>query len=158
EPHEVTGVIEATLSRSVLGADPIPADQREHEIARCQSLLEHLAKVSPQGDVVDVHEYRAFAEPRYQGVEQCPRLAGGVLPAITDEDRCHVLLEPADCYLPQLNVNLSVVVTGSAPPVRGCRSAANALVGGLANRHGKTVWPDQGVRPALPGPRLQARV
>src|SRR5262245_464422 len=89
EPHVVSGILETAFSRGILRLDPTPADQSQQQIARCQAVLEDLAEVAPQGDGVNVHEYGRLAEPRYESLEQGPRLTRGFFPSVTDENRCH---------------------------------------------------------------------
>jgi hypothetical protein len=70
------GISQPSLSLFVLYLSPVFANYNQHEIARSQRLLKYAAEVAVQSNTIHVHKYRAFAEPRYEFIEQSSSLAG----------------------------------------------------------------------------------
>ena len=85
EADEIDRVVETASPRAVDAGEPFAPDQHQHQVARRQAFLQHLAKVAAQADAVDVHEHRVLAQRRRQVLEQGPGLPGGVFPAVAQE-------------------------------------------------------------------------
>src|SRR5438128_6856944 len=87
-------MFKAGLSPFVVNVGPVFPDEHQHEVARCQYLLQYSAEVATQSDAVSVHEHGIFTQPLYEVAEQSSSLASSVLPSVTDEDCTHVPSPP----------------------------------------------------------------
>jgi hypothetical protein len=88
EAHEIVGVVDAASSGGP-DLEPLPADQRQHEIARFDFFAYDVAEIAPQRDRVHIHEHGILAERRHEITEKSTSLARGLLAPVVDENAAH---------------------------------------------------------------------
>ena len=87
--HQVVGVVDAPLARSVDGARPARADHRQHTVGARQRLIQRVHKVLARPQIAHVHEDTPGAEALGQAVLQPASVAGAVIAPVADEDALH---------------------------------------------------------------------
>lgn len=73
----------------VLGVQPIPADQHQHQITGGEPFLENLPEITARGDAVYIHEHGLAAEQIGQVIAQGPGVTRIQVSSIADEDVFH---------------------------------------------------------------------
>ncbi len=89
EAHEVVGILQPRPALRVRLAQPAPADQRDQDVAACESLVDHAGKAAAGLDRVDVAKDTVTTEVLREAVVKATRVAAGVLAAVADEDATH---------------------------------------------------------------------
>lgn len=87
--HKIVGLFQATAALSIRGSEPLPANERDQNVARADRLCDGLDEVFTEIDGIDVHEDIGFAEMRAQAVVKSTYVGGAVFTAIGKEDGCH---------------------------------------------------------------------
>src|SRR5262249_9621588 len=86
DSHKIVRVIQAAVAFFITRIEPVWADHREQHVTLGDLLAEHLDKVDPQRDGVDVHEQEVAAELPFQPIVHSASVAGAIVAAIADED------------------------------------------------------------------------
>ncbi len=84
DPDRIGLVHDAELAAR-LRAEPFLADHGDQHVARLQRVVDLLAEIDPERDVVDIDEQVGLAEMLRQPVEDAPG-HGGIGPAIGEDD------------------------------------------------------------------------
>ena len=85
DPDEVGRVIESRLAVLPAHRQPVIADHGQENLALADRLIEHLAEIHAEGDVVDVGEHRLIAELLAEEIVDMAGDVGCVIPAVGDE-------------------------------------------------------------------------
>src|SRR5215472_3981484 len=86
DSHEIIRVIQAAVAIFIPRIEPVGSDHREQHVTLGDLLAEHLDKVDPQRDGVDVHEQEVTAELPFQPIMHAARMTRAIVAAIADED------------------------------------------------------------------------
>jgi hypothetical protein len=86
DAHEVLGIVEASRSALVACRNPVLADHRDQHVAARDLIVQHLHKVEPGGDIVDVHEQPLGREGLFKSAVKRLSKAGIVAAAIVNEN------------------------------------------------------------------------
>jgi hypothetical protein len=89
EPDEIVRVVQPTGAGDIGRREPLPADDREQNVAGTDGLVQDLGEVHAGLDVRDVHEHELGAEMGAQPVEEGSRVSRAVVAAVADEDPGH---------------------------------------------------------------------
>ena len=84
EPDEVARIIEATPPAGICRVDPLVPDNRNHDVALVERLVDHLDEVGPGLDRVDIHEHPPRVRARRERVVEAACIPTGIAPAVVD--------------------------------------------------------------------------
>src|SRR5262245_35466270 len=86
DSHKIVRVIQAAVAIFITRIEPVGSDHREQHVTLGDLLAEHLDKVDPQSDGVDIHEQEVAAELPFQPIMHSASVARAIVAAIADED------------------------------------------------------------------------
>src|SRR5262245_29549893 len=105
---EVTGVLQPPPPLGIGDREPVPADERDQDVARAYRALDGLHEVEAGLDAVDIHEDVVAAVMVAQAVMQATGRRTALLAPVADEDACHL---PASPGVPPWCASDAVVIT-----------------------------------------------
>ena len=98
DSHKIVRVIQAAVAIFITRIEPVGSDNREQHVTLGDLLTEHLDKVDPQRDGVDVHKQEVAAELPFQPIVHSASVARAIVTAIADEDLSRHYQMPGETY------------------------------------------------------------